>query len=111
MADDIHAEFQSSAKLRVVTNGRGATVIPDVRSLLGSPVESYINGFQRPALRSAIREAFQQLAEDPEAAKHSRTENALRMARELSELSSAIRQIADGVRQRANTASGVMQVG
>lgn len=108
---DIKADFQSSAQLRVLTHGRGATVIPDVRSLLGSPVESYINGFQRPALRGAIREAFQQLAEDADAAKHSRTENALKLARDLQEIATAIGQIADGVRYRANTASGVMQVG
>lgn len=108
---DITADFQSSTRLRVLTHGRGATVIPDVRSLLGSPVESYINGFQRPALRGAIREAFHQLTDDPDAAKHSRTENALILARDLDELAAAIHQIAEGVRYRANTASAVMQVG
>lgn len=108
---DIPADFQSSHALRVVTHARGTTVIPDVRSLLGSPVESFINGFQRPALRGAIREAFYQLAEDPDAVKHSRTENALRLAKDLQEMSEQLARIAAGVRQRANTTSSLIQAG
>lgn len=108
---DIPAEFQSSARLRVITNARGTTVIPDVRSLLGAPVESYINGFQRPALRGAIREAFYALADDADAVERGRSGNALRLADDLQQMSQQLAQIAAGVRQRACVASGVMQAG
>lgn len=108
---DIAAEFQSSTRLHAVTSARGTTVIPDVRSLLGAPVESYINGFQRPALRGAIREAFYALADDPDAALRGRCENAMRLAQDLQEMSEQLARIAAGVRQRACVASGIIQAG
>jgi hypothetical protein len=96
---DIQAEIESDyARLLV----RGAPLVRDARGLISAPVETYLNGFHSPSMRYAVRQAFQHLEADPTTAKHSRTENALRLARELAVLAESLNQVAAGIRQRAS---------
>lgn len=73
-----------------------------VAHLLSSRVESYLNGWTSPLLRSAIREALHELGRDPHAEKHSRTENGLALAKHLRQLSRTLDSIATGVQERSS---------
>jgi hypothetical protein len=99
---DIQAEIESDyARIQA----RGAPLVRDARGLISAPVETYLNGFHSPSMRYAVRQAFQHLEADPAAAKHSRTENALQLARELTVLAESLGQVAAGIRQRASLES------
>lgn len=70
--------------------------------LFNSRVEIYLNGWTSPVIRAAVRAALEELGRDAHAEKHSRTENALKLARHLRQISVMLDNVAAGVQERAS---------
>jgi len=103
MPDDIDPIVDTCTDDGIVrSRPQNQVVNGQVAHLLSSRVESYLNGWTSPLLRAAIREALKELGRDPHAAKHSRTENGLALAKHLRRLSQMLDSVAAGVQERTS---------
>lgn len=101
--DNIAADFSSTAGLPI---DRRPTTDP-VGDLLPYAVESYLSDFRSPVIQAVIAAAIRQLASDPAAAMHSRTENGFQVAKRITEIARQIEEIGATVRTKSAQASTV----
>jgi hypothetical protein len=99
--DNIPADFSSTSALSI---DRRPTTDP-VGDLLPYAIEIYLSDFRSPMIQAVIAAALRQLASDPAAAKHSRTENGFKVAKRFSEIARQIEEIGATVRTKSAQAS------
>lgn len=100
---NIAADFSSTAGLQA---DRVPPTAP-VGELLPHAVESYLADFRSPVIQAVIATVLRDLASDPAAAKHSRTENGFQVAKQISEIARQIEAVGAAVRTKSAQGSTV----